>query len=86
MAKRSGMYKFEKRRKELVKKKKQEEKRQKRLSKGADDQDPDVDPTIMTPEEMAEMGLGPLVNQDTEDEDTDDEDADEDDDSDVDED
>ena len=55
MAKRSGMYKFEKRRKELKKKKKQEEKRNKKLNKDDEQTDPDHDPTIMTPEEMAEL-------------------------------
>ena len=82
MARRSGMYKSEKRRKELVKKKKQEEKRQKRLNKGDEEVDPNVDPTIMTPEEMAELGLGPAVNK-SEDEDADA--KDEDDNNDVDE-
>ena len=71
MARRSGMYKSEKRRKELVKKKKQEEKRQKRLNKGDEEVDPNVDPTIMTPEEMAELGLGPAVKKDADDEDAD---------------
>jgi len=64
MAKRSGMYKFEKRNKEIKRKKKQEAKTQKRLNKdGTPGGGPEIDYTLCTTAEAAGVDLAHLIEQ-----------------------
>lgn len=67
MAKRSGMYKFEKRNKEIKRKKKQEEKRQKRLSKDAvAGSGPEIDYSLCTTADAAGVDLTELIKTEEE--------------------
>jgi len=62
MAKRSGMYKFEKRNKEIKRKKKQEAKAQKRLNKdGSQASGPEIDYSLCTTAEAAGVDLTHLI-------------------------
>jgi len=64
MAKRSGMYKFEKRNKEIKRKKKQDAKTQKRLNKdGTPAGGPEIDYTLCTTAEAAGVDLAHLIEQ-----------------------
>ena len=64
MARRSGMYKFEKRSKEIKRKKKQEAKLQKRLNKdGSGGSGPDIDYSLCTTADAAGVDLTHLIEQ-----------------------
>jgi hypothetical protein len=64
MAKRSGMYKFEKRSKEIKRKKKQEAKIQKRLNKDeTSGGGPEIDYTLCTTAAAAGVDLAHLIEQ-----------------------
>lgn len=64
MAKRSGMYKFEKRSKELKRKKKQDAKLQKRQNKdGTGGGGPEIDYSLCTTAGAAGVDLTPLIEE-----------------------
>ena len=64
MAKRSGMYKFEKRSKEIKRKKKQEAKAQKRLNKDeTSGGGPEIDYTLCTTATAAGVDIDHLIEQ-----------------------
>lgn len=63
MAKRSGMYGFEKRSKEIKRKKKQDEKRAKRLNKDKAGGGPEIDYSLCTTAGAAGVDLTPLIEE-----------------------